>query len=530
MNNISEMNLKCPICWEIMFNSVCASDNNSYHNNCIIKYFNSNNNPKSIITNEPFEHQNIIINKNTNKLIRYLITTTNLLDEHILSLNMLVFELNDYNNINVLDELNEFYNMILHNEKIKTLSKLTENDMLQIRNIQIYKMIIKLMTQKRNLEIIKLLDCDETKKYIDINYTCEYGLTLLIFACCCGLSDVAIKLLEYKNINVNRPANCLQIITDLPYLSPMSVACHHGLIDVVVKLLEFDNIDLDYVDIDNSTPLLTACYYGYPDIAIKLLEHKKININHINSKGNTALQIACVKKKLHIVALKLLDLDNINVNNINNCGNTALINACCLGNIHIIKKILSHPNFDINLINQANDHEMTALLYACCIGASDCVIELLNYPNIWINHQNNNGISAFMIACSLGLNNIINKLLDNSTLDLNLCSYDGNTALIYSSAVCFKNICDVKLELINKKYITITIAHNTENLDVQHVIKKTYGKNIIVSAQFYGSENVVTSILNRDNINIEHKNINGYSALNFANPHILELLNNKIIK
>jgi hypothetical protein len=151
---LSKINLKCPICSEIMFNSVRASDNHSYHYYCITKYFNSNYYPKSKITNEIFANKDLIINKNVNRFIRNLIISTNLFDQHIKSLNLKVIKLNDHYEF---DDINKFYNMILYNEKIKRLSKLNEKDMEEIKKLQAYKMLLKSMTKNANFLILSKL-------------------------------------------------------------------------------------------------------------------------------------------------------------------------------------------------------------------------------------------------------------------------------------------------------------------------------------------------------------------------------------
>jgi ankyrin repeat protein len=184
----------------------------------------------------------------------------------------------------------------------------------------------------------------------NINYTNMIGKTSLTIAFEHKLWNIVRMLLECKDIKImfNNEFECKYLLA----------ACYNKIEDIAMKLLEFKNVHHSFAICDNNncTPLIFACSNKLNIIAIKILSFD-INKNKNENENENENQ------------------DNIiiDVNHKTKFGNTALILACKHNLCDVIEQLLTFSNIDINIKNIKN---MKAIHYAYK-NKSDHIINLL---------------------------------------------------------------------------------------------------------------------------------------------------------
>ena len=237
---------------------------------------------------------------------------------------------------------------------------------------------------------------------------------------------------------------------------------------------------------------MIASQFGHKEIVNMLLTQDGININIKDKKGNNALLCSICKApttsdmppenvQQQIVEI-LLGTQSLEINDTNNEGKTALMLACECNNTVIIKTLLLNSNIDIN---QQDPAGRTALILATQEKQLHSIDLLLAHRAIDINRQDHNGQTALMIAV-LNISpkraslldtkdeKILQKLAEHPACDINLTDKRGLTALMIASSMpeseantlaakILLNRQDIKINYKNKDGFTAAMLANIHN-------------------------------------------------------------------
>lgn len=533
-------NLKCRICLNPALTSFCTIDGGSFHQYCIVKYFENSDNPKSLITNEPLENLSLHVNRLGNLLVEHLIKTTNIFDQYISTLDIEQIEIYDLSSMII--NIPKMYHLI-KSPLIKKHCKL----------IYLFSLIERGMT----LEVLQILDelslmpLEFKLNLDDISYV-KNDKTLLEYACIKKQKMICHKLLNLIQNNVNNhnyQINVENYDTDdnddcdcdcdcnndlnnnydinndehdydeinnkyikIIGISTLMWACKNKLTKIccrILKLLHNINIEriLNYVDDNGNNALLWACINNMPCIGYQILKlinkyPNTIDINHKNISHETAFGWACFNNLSNIVT-NMLEMNNIDINHIDNTGNTALIWTCHEGLSSILNLLLTNKKLDINYSNNEGN---TALMIACMCRMTDIALILLNYIGIDILIMNKNKQSAFTIACNEKLIDVTLKILEcdiDKKLNINYKTQDGQTALMW---LCYyEGMENIALKLLEYPNLDINCAEYTTNSTA--LIIACYNENMI---------NIVNCLLMRKDVNLNHVNTYKITALIMA--------------
>ena len=148
---------------------------------------------------------------------------------------------------------------------------------------------------------------DDTSDYdiIDTHHQCDFTIIDDVSTCAtintndASTHAIVNDTLTFLNINHTNTHNA----------SALHFACDREMSDVALKILSFPNINAGGVSASKNTPLILACKKKLSSVALKLLEidleRQDINVNHVDAQNFTALMWAC-KNALSEVAIKLL--------------------------------------------------------------------------------------------------------------------------------------------------------------------------------------------------------------------------------
>ena len=295
---------------------------------------------------------------------------------------------------------------------------------------------------------------------------------ILMIACYFGLEAIVKLLLGMDDVELN----CMDVCNR----TPLSWAVSEGHIEVVRLLLEKDGVDFNLKDNRGLTPFAWAVEMNHTQIVKILLEKSEIDINVKNKKDWTPFAMAIVRRQFEIVKL-MLEKDNLDLNSQNgNSGETPLILALKISDeveaIEISKLLLAKQEVDVNLRDYT---EKTAL------------------------HR---------LAQLEGSIERIKLLLKRADVDVrSYCKVTRQTAL--AAAVLSES------PMVAKSIL--------ENTNVDTILPFDAGQVLLYAIQ-YGQIEMVKSMLNIENIDLNHKDSVGRTLLSVAaeSPHFecLELL------
>ena len=151
---------------------------------------------------------------------------------------------------------------------------------------------------------------------------------------------------------------------------------------------------------------------------------------------NTELCVNCATGDIEDVE-EILNTRVININFVDSFGNNALTKAVMMGHLNIVKRLLEHPDIDVNVACMKG---WTPLMYAILSidyptnGVWSCIVRrLLEVPSLQLLRCCHNGETALHYACKYNRVSILKLLCQDSRCTpalVNKKDSDGYTALM----------------------------------------------------------------------------------------------------
>ena len=368
--------------------------------------------------------------------------------------NMILYLVNNYNKLLIIDNLDNNNNTMLIWSCIKS------HDNLAIKLIDIFGE--KCNITQENLQGDTALKCA-------INYKLE---------------NVAIKLLNTFG------EKCYIDLDIISNNGPLKLAIKNKLENVAIKIL---NLCHNKYKIDKNI-LIDCCYNGLENFICEFIEqhYKSWNNYYIDIFINKTLEY-CIVNKLESIAIKILQIINklFNSDQINMINTNLLINS-------LENKLVNFANEFINIIVSRYNNDKICTIY---IGGINCAINnnldtvskkiLMTFDTICknIDDLKNFYYIGFISACdkkNISISDlIINKIVIHLNLKINNSFY--NELLIYSIISkledisikildIFDNRCMIyKFNSNNQNLFSLAIENKLENLAI-HMMKKYRNK------------------------------------------------------
>lgn len=288
-----------------------------------------------------------------------------------------------------------------------------------------------------------------------INIPNEFGVTPLHMACAHANTEMVNKLVE-KGANIYHRIK-LKIFLD--YLDSVEYEC---IDDIRTKMYELKRIN--YLNVDSMG--LTCCL-GYEKI-IPILIHEGYRINRPIDSGNTALHIASMMNNVSL--MKYLVISGSNVNAVNDFGDTALHIAC------------------VNIKSQS-------VLELIAMGASALIRNKLGRTPLHIAYEKNNNCIVRFLSNKYNMMYVVNQADINKVTLLHLAC---------------KRLAVDKVEFLLKMGAKTNVVDINGNSPVHCIFESD------VTKQRQERIKQILKMLKEKVIDINLKNVNGYSALDIA--------------
>ncbi|KAL5088552.1 hypothetical protein Trisim1_006509 [Trichoderma cf. simile WF8] len=313
-------------------------------------------------------------------------------------------------------------------------------------------------------------------------------------------------------------------------------AAAKGLIEVVKQRLQ-NGADVNGSDRDGFTPLMTASMGGQFEVAALLIEHGA-RIDAEAHEGTTALFAAAISGSVELVQLLLDEGADVEGGSRSN-NKIPLFAAASTGHADVVRLLLDHGA----QIEAKTEKDSTALRLASIRGQTD-VVQLLLDSGADVEANSQERQSTPLIAASWkGHTEIVRLLLDKGA-DIEAESKEKKTPLMMASELGHTDIVRLLLdrgadmEAKNRSGVTaLEAALNKGNKDVIQLLinrgaqvdaRYEDGKTMLIRASAGGDTEIVRQLLAIDKINLDARDREGRTALQWAtqNGHeaIVQLL------
>lgn len=262
----------------------------------------------------------------------------------------------------------------------------------------------------------------------------EYGNSVLFWAVYDGELDVARKLCNSKEIDVN--------FGGFGYHTPLHAACVNGNVEMAELLLK-KGAKVDAVDIDGFTPLSQALRCGSREV-VSLLVRYNCDVNYAHSEyyDFTPLHITVCANMVDIIK-ELLAVKTIDVNCVDKRGRTPLHIAVTYGRLEAVQLLISAENVVDPNVPEHNGY--TALHLAAELYNLDIFYELLVLKDIDINCRAFNADTPLHMACAAGNLEMVKGLLKKNA-DVNAVGEFGFLPLHLAAERGFVDIVKVLIK------------------------------------------------------------------------------------
>ena len=215
---------------------------------------------------------------------------------------------------------------------------------------------------------------------------------------------------------------------------------------------------------ENNSELFKACRTGNIELVEKIMNTSFININAVDSDGDTPLIIALVHWHPYVVK-KLLEHPDLDVNAPSTSGLTPLMWSIFWSDpndgehFDIVKTLLKVPSLQLG---KSCDNGCTALHYACQSNTLSFFKQIINDTrcNIaLVNKKDNDGYTPLMTAVVMGHIDIV-KELDIEGTDYNITNMYGKTLIQMARTRNNSEIVDYLMNRPNVDTLMVICAQN----------------------------------------------------------------------
>ena len=252
----------------------------------------------------------------------------------------------------------------------------------------------------------------------DVNDDAGIGETPLITACTHHQSHIVKVLLEYPDIEVNRPKGKSGWFASGS--SPLFIAVERGSLECVRALLTSDTLDLNMGN-GWSSPMQLAASNGHLVILEILYQHllstkEPEEVIHFVNAGHgysqwTMLHAACHSGHEDVVQY-LLDTVKVKISPKSSNGATPFMEAARQGHVNVLKILYLNMLRRRGIIDQSDEKD---------------VMEVVTKGQI--NETDATGATALHMACTEGHLNVVEYLVDELYVNMFAQDNDGHTAL-----------------------------------------------------------------------------------------------------
>ncbi|XP_055957795.1 uncharacterized protein LOC126825554 isoform X2 [Patella vulgata] len=385
--------------------------------------------------------------------------------------------------------------------------------------------------------------------------------SLLQRACQRGTTETVKYLVNDVKLNVNQKDN--------DGWTPAFFCCWSEInpVDKLMILLS-NGGELDTVDNSNRSLLQRACQRGTTETVKYLVNDVKLNVNQKDNNGGTPAFFCCWSEINPVDKLMILLSNGGELDTVDNSNRSLLHHACQHGTSETVKYLVNEVNLDINHKNNngwtpaffgccskinpvdklmilssnggdlytVDNSNFSLLHHACLFGTSETVKYLVNEVNLDINHKNNNGWTPAFFGCCSKINPV-DKLMILSSNGGDLYTVDNsNGSLLHH--VCLGGTSETVKYLVNE--VNLDINHKVNNgctpavfccrskinpVDKLMILSSNGGEldtvdnlncSLLHHACLGGTTETVKYLVNEVNLDINHKNNNGFSPAVFC--------------
>lgn len=281
--------------------------------------------------------------------------------------------------------------------------------------------------------------------------------------------------------------------------------CKKYLYQAVLWLLE-QGVDVEIENEQKETPIFSAVYTKNSAILQLLLEYKA-NFDHLNIYNRTALQDSVVGANNKVIGF-LFD----NTKNLSNCdihGNNLIFDAVASGDTDLIKKVASTKKVNLNQINEDGD---TVLHKEKVLANKDLALLLINLGvNPTILDKNGNNILFHTIKKGYEDFALIEKSVQLGH-DINFKN-KANKTLLMEAVDLYLNI---SAEEKKQKENFLLLIEALIKFGVRAETTTNNNENVLFWAIRAEDKDLITLLLTKSDININHENDNGETVLSIA--------------
>lgn len=353
---------------------------------------------------------------------------------------------------------------------------------------------------------------------VNVNVTCEKGLTALSYACQEGHSEV-VRLLLKAGADVN--------IGDLNGLQPLSYASRRGCKETV-KLLLDAGAELNVIDSEGRRPAEFSFSLGHIETSKLFIEQRDFDILATGSHGCNYLHLVAYGCGSVRIAEMLID-KGADIKFRNKYGSMPIHTAAREGHTELVKFFLSR-GCDIN----ERGRDGLSLLHCAVSSGKFELVKFLVESNCHVNAYDDNNVSSLQIACDLDYDLIAVYLIENSAFFddvIYFCLNKPFTARSLESYIIkiirfYTSVrCNDPVGILN--HIREGVFVNAVSGSYNYTGSNKRGRTALYHAVFQGLSNIV-EILIRNGADIMRIYDNGETLLHIASSknygHIVEIL------
>ncbi|XP_055957959.1 serine/threonine-protein phosphatase 6 regulatory ankyrin repeat subunit A [Patella vulgata] len=311
--------------------------------------------------------------------------------------------------------------------------------------------------------------------------------SLLHHACQSGTTETVKYLVNEVNLDINHKNN--------NGYTP-AVSCCHSKINPVDKLmiLSSNGGELDTVDKSNLSLLHHACQSGTTETVKYLVNEVNLDINHKNNNGRTPAFFCCHSKINPVDKLMILSSNGGELDTVDNSNCSLLHHACRLGTTETVTYLVNEVNLDIN---HKNNNGRTPAFF-CCWSEINPVDKLmiLSSNGGELDTVDNSNCSLLHHACRLGTTETVTYLVNEVNLDINHKNNNGRTPAFFC--------CWSEINPVDKLMILSSNGGELDTVDKSNL-------SLLHHACQSGTTETVKYLVNEVNLDINHKNNNGYT-------------------